>query len=376
MSQLYYETSSQHTMPTYTFFINKLKQVQKLSNIAGRRKKSTPLKEITCNIKHYQYSNIEPKLCSFVNQSIIKPFIDCKKCYPKIFYQIGNIVWPSNIKHKIEKHQTYPSDYFIKIILNFVIINDIIVNPPIEVDPTLVKRVNYIPLHYNKLLIIDALMHQGSFPRYENNDKFIYSEHSGVITLKNKMVDNIIVSAETARMDIGDDSIYLPYNSPLMAKHQYLFHTHPNTMTYAGRINEGIIYEFPSANDILNFVKYHDEGRVQASLIIAPEGMYIIRPIKFGTKYKIDNNFYYFLRKFILKLEKLAMKKVNKIALEKKISNPEIFHQQIGNDFRFINIYNRYIEPHNLFIEYYPREKKNGEWCLRPITLHNLAKKD
>lgn len=359
-ANIYYETSSHHTMPTYSFFIDKLKQLQKLSRVIGYNDLSTDI--ANCE------NDSKPNSCSIPNQSMIRPV--CHKCRPKKFYRLGNIVWPSNIKHKMQSHQQYPSDYFIRTILNTRIINNYIINPPIQIEPSRINRVSHIPLHYNKLLIIDALMHQGSFPRYENNGRYIYSEHSGVITIKNNSVNNIIVSAETNRMDVGDENIYLPINSSLMAKHRYLFHTHPNTIKYAGRINEGIIYEFPSANDIFNFVKFHDGGKVQASLIIAPEGIYVIRPITFGRKYQLDRNFFYFLRKFILKLERIAMKKVKKIP---NISRPAIFHRQIGMDFRYIRIYNKFLEPHNLFIEYYPREKKNGEWCLKQINLVNVA---
>src|SRR5438105_2479370 len=81
-----------------------------------------------------------------------------------------------------------------------------------------IKNFNYITLHYNKLLIIDALMDQGSYPRYslwdqmDGHEKFIYSEHSGVITVKNDSINNIIVSAETNRIDATDKNIYLPIN--------------------------------------------------------------------------------------------------------------------------------------------------------------------
>jgi len=32
-------------------------------------------------------------------------------------------------------------------------------------------------------------------------------------------------------------------------------------------------------------------------------------------------------------------------------------------------MYNKFIKPMNIYVEYYPREKKNGEWCLRTINL-------
>ena len=341
IKNIYYEQSLNHTMPTYPFFIDKLKHIEK---IVGSVSNGHDLAKI---------SNIKPHNCS--------------KCLSKKIYQTGGIIWPNNIKHKIMSHQRFPSEYFIKCILNICIINNSIVNPPIHIDPGLVNYFNYIPLHYNKLLIIDALMHEGSYPRYENNGKYIYSEHSGVISIRNKSVESIIVLTDTNRTDVDDNNIFLPVNSPQLLNYEYLFHTHPNTSKYGGRINEGIIYEFPSANDIFNFIKYYADGKAQASLIVSPEGTYLIRPITFTKNYKVDQDFFYYLLKFILRLERLAMKRIYKFIPE--ISNPDIFHEKVGMDFKCIKSFNRFIEPINLFIEYYPREKKNGEWVLRPINL-------
>ena len=341
---LYYEYCDQKTMPTYPFFIKKLKQVQKITT--------------KFNSKKIDFYDI---------QSIIQNITLCDKCKNNKFYQLGNIVWSENVMHKIGSHQSYPTEYFIKIIINTYVINDKIINPPIKLKLHQINDLSYVPLRYNILLIIDALMKQGSYPRYmSTNGKFIYSEHSGVLSIKNKMIDNLIISAETNRLDPNDDTIYLPINTNNLAQYEYLFHTHPNTTKYAGRINEGIIYEFPSANDILNFVKYHNEGKAQASLIIAPEGTYIIRQIEYQKKYNIDPQMFFHLRKFILKLEKIAIKQIKLID---KISNPDVFHKKIGSNFTYIRMYNRFIEPYNLLVEYYPRIKKNGEWVLRQINL-------
>ena len=337
---IYYEISNNHTMPTYPFFLDKLKNIQKIV----RSKK----------IDNKQLSNI-------------KIHNNCSKCLAKKLYQVGGIVWPNNLKHKIISHQEFPSEYFINCILNICVINNYIINPPMEIGHELIKKFKYIPLHYNKLLIIDALMHQGSQPRYENNGDFIFSEHSGIISIKNKSIENIIVLTDTDRTDFDDGNIFLPVNSPLLSNYEYLFHTHPNTIKYGGRISEGIVYEFPSANDIFNFAKYYTTGKAQASIVISPEGTYVIRPIKLMDEYNIDFDYYHNLRKFILKLERFAMKRIHKFITQ--ISDPDIFHEKVGNNFRCIQAYNKFIEPINIFIEYYPREKKNGEWALRSINL-------
>lgn len=350
--QLYHEKCEQHEMASYPFFIAHLKKIQKLSK------------------------KIKPSSSDNTIQSNIS---NCHKCLPTKYYKLANIVWPNNIKHIIKRHHRYPSEYFINVIINTCIINNCIVNPPLEISHNQIKEFSYLPLHYNKLLIIDALMNQGSEMRYfvpknriNTKNRFIYSEHSGVIAIKNKSIDNIIVSTETNRVDALDDNIYLPINTELFKNHEYLFHTHPNTSTYGGRIPEGIIYEFPSANDILNFIRYHNEGIVQASLIVAPEGIYVIRQIWDQDKYKIDLDMYNFLKKFILKIEKSAINKFKDIL--PTISDPEIFHNKVGMDFTCIKKYNRFLEPYNIFVEYYPRKKINNEWRLPQINLQYLDK--
>ena len=137
---IYYEECNKITMSYYPFFLDKLTQVQNLS-------------------KKFCLKDLDQK------NIIIKKII-CSKCKIIDFYELGNIVWTNNIEHKIKSHQYYPSEYFIKVIINMYIINDTIVNPPIQLNPDQINTFDYVPLHYNKLLIIDAFMYQGSYPRY------------------------------------------------------------------------------------------------------------------------------------------------------------------------------------------------------------------
>lgn len=342
MNNNYLEKCNNITMMTYPFFIDKLKQIESL-------------------LVNTIYSDIE-----------IDRENKCNICSIAKYYKLSNIIWSTQINHIMDYHKKYPSEYFIKIILNTIIINNSIINKPIVISPDKINNLNYIPIQYNKLLIIDALFKQGSHPRYENkNKKYIYSEHTGTLSIKNNIIENIIVHTNTDRFDPSDQSIFLPNNTPDLINYEYLFHTHPNTIEYAGRINEGILYEFPSANDIFNFIKYHNEGKAQGSIIIAPEGIYVIRLIDFEKQVNIDNNFHSDLKKLILKLEHHAVNKLIKI--KNKLSDADIFHEKVGSNFKYINNYNKFIAPHNIYIEYYPREKKNNEWCLRSILLTHIA---
>lgn len=337
-------------MPSYPFFFDKLKKVQKLSNKINHK-------------EHFFQNNL------------------CSRCTATKYYQLGNIVWGNNIKHKIKSHTSYPSEYFVKIIMGMCIIDDTIVNPPITLKENQIRNFNYVRLSRNHLLIIDALMKQGSQPRYlvpkdriNKEEKYVYSEHSGVISIKDNMIDNIIVSTETNRLDMDDDNIYLPINTKIMSESIFFFHTHPNTNKNGGRIDDGIIYEFPSANDIFNFIKYSIDGKAQASVIVAAEGTYVIRMISYQNEVIPDKKFFYLLKRFILKIEKLAMKKIRPQEID--YDDPNVFHEIIGNNLSFVRQLNRFVEPMNVFIEYYPRSKINNEWVLDEIYLAYVSHKN
>ena len=365
--KIYEEMCAAKTMPTYPFFLAKLDAVQKI--ILQQQ-----------NDQYRVHNNNSNNNCN-----------ECRKNNNK-FYQLGNIIWPINICHRINKHQSYPSEYFIKIIVNTIILDDYITNPPLIINPAKISQFSYITLHYNKLLIIDALLKQGSVPRYlyedDGQNKYIYSEHSGVITVKNNLVKNIIISTDTTRIDINDNNIFLPTNNELLAQHPFIFHTHPLTLVsdsdinsgsqirygqkllgqvkYAGRLVDGILYEFPSANDILNFVKYKQTGIAQGSIILAPEGVYVIRPIIYEYPNNVNKKFYNKLQKYIIKIERMAISKYQNLA---NIHDPNVFHNNISNNMSYISLYNKFIKKINLFVEYYPRQLKNGEWIIPEINL-------
>lgn len=336
----YYELCDRPTMSYYPSFLEKLKLISEIA-------------------------------LPFVDKDILKKYqkeYEIYKAYKNInFYIIANIVWPDIIDNVITKYQTFPSEYFIKVIMFTQIHDKTLINPPIILPSALIQKFNYIHMHYNKLLIIDALLEQGSCPRYQDQNIFIYSEHSGVISLEDNIIDNIIVSAKTDRTDSQPTKIFLPNNIPIFKDYKILFHTHPKTKTYGGRIKEGILYEFPSVSDLMNFVKYHNIGKTQLSLVAAPEGLYIIRPLIYRSKIKIDMNIFNETKTFILKLEEMALADYRNILNE--LTDANIFNKFVSTNYKYINLYNDAIKEYNLFIEYYPREKKNNEWHLQPVDL-------
>ena len=346
----YIEHCSENSMPEYPHFMDKLLRLQKTVNVI--------------------------KSSDIMFNPIIESFkrVDSNPRIKKLFV-LGNIVWSDKLKYLILRNKSYPSEYFIDVILATEIIDSYICNPPIKLDSKYIDAFSYVCLRYNKLLIIDALMKQGSNKRYlvdSDPPKYVYSEHSGGISVIDGVVDKIVVATDTDRIDSHDQDIFLPVNSDILATNDIIFHTHPNASSYGGRYDEGIVYEFPSSSDLLNFVKYYNEGKAQASIIATPEGLYVIRLVSFEKKIKPIFNLHHKLNNFIIKLERKAVNKFK--YLGDTIRDPDTFNKVVGYDTSFIEKLNSYIKPTNLFIEYYPRVKINNEWVLPQVNIGYIDK--
>jgi len=296
----------------------------------------------------------------------------CDACDDSKYYSLSGIRWSGNTIHMITKHHSYPSEYFIKVMSNICIINDRIINPPLKIPRDMISSLNYIRLCHNRLLIFDALMHNGSKQIYEYENKNIYSEHSGIISIKNNAIESISVSTTTDRIDINDDSIFLPRAEKTSYEHEYMFHTHPSTNINGERMKAGILYEFPSSNDVFYFVQCHNQGISQGSIVITPEGTYVIRTKKYTPKITLDEMTNSQLNSFIIQLEKDAYIKNKNII--SKLNDADDFHKYVSYNFDYIDKYNDFIGKHNIMIEYYPREKKNGNWFLREMSVIQLGK--
>ena len=146
-------------------------------------------------------------------------------------------------------------------------------------------------LHSNNINIIDGVYEEGSYNIFINknknifnSDKFYFSEHSGFIIFNMNIVDKVIV-LNNYRTDKEDPTIFLPRNNIEALSVHYIFHTHPKTPELFSRfVNDNILYEFPSLNDIYHFIDHHNRGILNGSLVITPEGIYNIRKRNFNEK--------------------------------------------------------------------------------------------
>jgi len=132
----------------------------------------------------------------------------------------------------------------------------------------------------NDLFVLDALMHDGSQQKYSHNKNNLkYSEHGGLLDFDKHGLERIIVTTHK-ESDKTDPEIYFPVVTDDVEDYEFMYHTHPPTPTPGARSKQGIVYEVPSLSDINTFVMTYLEGKTQGSIIVAPEGFYVIRALK------------------------------------------------------------------------------------------------
>jgi hypothetical protein len=338
-------------------------------------------------MNNYIYTNsnlLKKKINNIIENSFIKEKkMNCNKCNKQFtiiyFYSIDKKI-NSNSKKKLKI-----TDLDLHMFDDHNMINirlyDEINNLKISND-----LLNYYLLNTNGFHIIDGLYEEGSKKIYIENTKNIftsnklrYSEHSGFIYFKDNKIDKIVI-LNNSRTDSNDPVIYLPKNSVEAFNVNYIFHTHPKTPYIGSRM----IYEFPSLSDILHFIDHYNDGILIGSIVIAPEGLYIIRPRNINSnrnKIKIDHNI------FVNKLKDIyndcfynSIKKFDYLSLTKnKVDNyvkipDDLFYTKIVNDFTFINYINNYLTKFNIFIDYYPRIKlgNTDNWVFPNIYIPHI----
>ena len=332
-----------------TFFMNKLLAVENF------------LKSIS---KFHQYSKNEYKDCLICKQKNVNTGI----------YTLNRLRWENGLFHYIDVHNIKPSDEFCDKIFSHKNRTDNIKNTKeiASVTSKIVKgkTVSYLKISRNQLLIIDALMiHGGISKKYagetpQENHK--YSEHAGLLDFNSNRLDKIIVYGNTTRVDEDDNELYMPENSIESFDYEYVFHTHPPTPKLGGRAEWGVLYEFPSISDILHFIKHHNKGVMQGSIVMAPEGLYNVRVKNMSVeKLKINEDKFY-------DTAKRAFNKIQDEATDKygfDFSNYE-FRSKISHDTTFIQKYNKILNKFNIHIDFYPRIKdENGKWVVDSIYL-------
>ena len=296
----------------------------------------------------------------------------CNKCNYKLEsyeYNLNNYKWSKLLYHLVTEHNLKPINNFINLIVNFNIKQQYVIDKTVKIKSKLynVHKFTYTILTKNQLKILDALMIHGSHTKkYEDNKKFRYSEHSGLLDFDNTGLEKIIISAKTVRKDKYDKEIFLPENISDAIDYEYIFHTHPMTPSPGYRVkNNGILYEFPSYSDIIHFIDHYNEGITQGSIVITPEGLYNIRKKYLNNEPIIINE-----KKLYNEIGKNIFNIQRKAIIKYKNFDTDIFYSKIAQDRIYINKLNNLLNKYHITIDYFPRVKdKQNNWVLDTIYL-------
>lgn len=200
-----------------------------------------------------------------------------------------------------------------------------------------------------------------------NNNIYRYSEHSGLLDFNENGLERLIISGNTTRVDANDDDIFLPRNMIDAIDYEYMFHTHPPTPTPGFRAKLGILYEFPSVSDLFNFMDHYNDGLTQGSIVLAPEGLYIIHKfVVDDKKIKInENKLYREINKTMWLQQRQAIKKYG------LNFNSHKFYSEIAQNKTYINNLNKVLNKFQLNIEYHSRifDKDSNSWIIDTIYL-------
>jgi len=255
--------------------------------------------------------------------------------------------------HLLTSHNIIDSIFYKKICTNII--------PNLDIEWCLMST--------NGLNIIDGLYEIGSNQIYIEKNKNIYgskksrfSEHSGFIYFEKNKITNITVMTGS-RVDPADPLIFMPTNCLEALEVNYIFHTHPKTPYIGSRIKNGIIYEFPSISDIIHFIEHHNNGKLLGSIVVAPEGIYIIRKNNFDRKnIQIDYDIFVgeleeiFMECYNDSYSKYSVINYNNLKINGEIKLPDIFfYEQISINYEYIDKINKVLVKYDLFIDYYAR---------------------
>lgn len=226
-----------------------------------------------------------------------------------------------------------------------------------------------LKLTKNQLMVLDAMMNQGGFnKKYEDSKrKLRYSEHIGMLDFNAKGLERIIVSTIPAVEEANDPEILLPDNPPDALDYEYIFHTHPPTPYPGGRVKDNILYEFPSINDLYHFAYHYNQGNTQGSIVIAPEGLYLI----VSSKQKIHvPDFDKTFKPMANEVFDVQLAAITKYGTDFD-SDRGKFYTKVTPDMSYIKKFNKIVKKYwgdGLKVLYKPRQQDdNGNWYIPSI---------
>lgn len=318
-------------------------------------------------------SIIENMLISQHSIVILQEPIKCLLCGDVIsnfIFLFENYCWYQGLRHYIKKHNIKPSSKFISYLMshdpeniNKCVKSTVMINGVLKH----INNFSYIKLRENQIHLLDAVFEHGSYrPRYKEKhiQRTKFSEHLGALDIRDHKLHHVAIFG-TDRVVKNDPEIYMADAPAEIDEYEYIFHTHPSTPTPGGRVLGGILYELPSTNDLNHFIIHFNNYATQGSIVVAPEGLYIIR--KYHTnkeQIKVPHKIFKLFAKLKMKLQLDAIDKYGTKFTQ------DFFYETIAQDMTVINTINDFLIKYDLYIDYYPRQKNyDGDWVIGSIYL-------
>lgn len=225
-------------------------------------------------------------------------------------------------------------------------------------------------LSYKHLSILDELMYMGAKKVFgKRNEQYI--EHAGLLDINDSgKVDKIIINTHRNFSAEDDKEILFNYDLPDIQENELIFHTHPPTGGVYGRLEDDMVYDPPSPEDIIHFMENYNEGVVQNSLVITLEGYYVIKCKKLGLNTITIEDEEYFMTKYEKELNKLQNKALKRHRDGNKIvKNKENFFNKIDDN--ILDSINRFLENYNIEIDFTKRSynKKIKKYVVLKLYL-------
>lgn len=305
---------------------------------------------------------------------IVLPEWMCPLCSNTVrnrVYEYHAMRWSSVLMHQITVHHWRPSRMFI----DFIIGTTVAINRD---DSSIVLAGTHgrtttaptVTIGYNQWAILDALMLAGGKRKWHNPTdarKKMYSEIVGYLTLEpsgtTTAVSNIVLGRSDV-VDAQDNTILFPTPLEGVSEHKYYFHTHPPTPTVGARVRDGILYEFPSPSDIQHFVIQQSYGKTKGSIILAPEGVYVIMRYARRDLVVPDDTYAQYQRL----IERIQSQSLRELKIH-TVPSRRVYYSRVVPVTRYATMIDTFLKTIGLRLLYYPRRCVNSKWIMTDVTL-------
>ena len=282
-------------------------------------------------------------------------------------YYYREMVWDGALIHQIMRHGWHPSELF----TDFVVAATISIdrnNGSVRIAGRRTANQNgthHLTIDRNQWHIMDALMLAGGKRQWlDKHNRERFSEAVGFLEpdASGSSVERIVLG-RADMVDQNDTTILFPDPLKGLEEHEYYFHTHPPTPKPGARVSEGILYEMPSPDDLMHFVNNLAYGSTRGSIVLAPEGVYILT-VRRNKQQKdivtLPESAYEDYLDVVIDVQKQAIAHFG----IKRVVSQQVFYEKVAQDTQWAQKVDRLLKKWGLRLHYKPRSFINGSWII------------